>query len=240
MSTCVTSSAPHRRFVGIVFDLDGTLIDSYVAIAASVNAARRKLGLAPLGQRLIRSHVGRGLQALMHDLVGPEAAQEAVAHFREHYAQVFETGTRVLPGVLPTLAELAARGYRMAVASNKPARFGRAILERFGLVRYVVTIEGPDTCGVTKPSPEMLERCLEVLGVPRERCLYVGDMPLDVQTAARAGVEVVLVASGSAPRESLRDTGKTVLDRLDQLPQWIEQAGPPTEVGGRTGRKVPE
>jgi 2-phosphoglycolate phosphatase len=202
---------------GVVFDLDGTLVDSYAAIAASVNAVREAFGLDPLAEREIRLRVGRGLEALMADVVGPEHAETGVRLFREHYAGVYAEATSVLPGALHTIRELGSRGYRMAVASNKLARFGRPILEHLGMAEFFRAIEGPDTAGATKPDPSMIDRCLRAMGVAKEEAVYVGDMVMDVETASRAGVSVVLVPGGSSDREDLLCTGAPVLGSLVDL-----------------------
>jgi len=216
---------------GIVFDLDGTLADSYAAIAASVNAARRAFDLSPLPEKEIRSRVGRGLEALMADVLGPDRAGAGVAVFRERYAAVWPQGTSALPGALETVRELKRRGYRLAVASNKLARFGRPILEQLGMARYLDAVEGPDTAGAPKPEPTMLERCLAAMRTRREETLYVGDMVLDAETASRAGVRVVLVPGGSSEREDLRRTGSPVLAGLEELLELLPALGEAPDAG---------
>jgi len=160
--TEVTQNAPAtaERVRALVFDLDGTLVDSYPAITASLNHARARFELAALPADFVRRRVGRGLEALIEEFVGPDRVEEGVGLFREHYAEVFETGTTVLPGVGETVVELRRRGYRLAVASNKPARFGRPILRAVGLEEHFDTIQGPDLAGTTKPDPRMIRACL--------------------------------------------------------------------------------
>ena len=216
---------PNVRVRGVVFDLDGTLVDSYAAIAASLNAARESFGLEPLPEADVRKRVGRGLEALMADVLGQENAEAGVLIFRERYATVFANGTTPLPGARETVRELHARGYRMSVASNKPARFGRPILEHLGMARFLDAIEGPDTAGTTKPDPAMIGLCLRAMDVPPEAAIYVGDMVLDVETASRAGVRVVLVPGGSSDRAELAGTGATVLGSLRELPDLLPAIG---------------
>lgn len=207
---------------GVVFDLDGTLVDSYGAIAASVNHARSAFALPPLSTADVRRRVGRGLESLMADLLGDDRVEEGVRLFRERYAAIFADSTTALPGAPETLRELHRRGFRLSVASNKPARFGEPILERLDMLRYLRGVAGPDTVGTTKPDPRMLDWCLRAMGTERRESLYVGDMVLDAETGARAGLDVLLVAGGSSLPDELRRTGKPVLDRigliLDLLP----------------------
>ena len=219
----------------VVFDLDGTLVDSYRAIAASVNHARSAFGLSGLDPATIRASVGRGLEALVADLVHPREVQRAVALFREHYATVYTSLTSALPGTALALQSLHERGYRLAVASNKPARFGRPILEGLGLLRWIDTVSGPDIAGTTKPEPTMLRNCLEQLGVPAANAVYVGDMTLDAESGARAGVAVVLVKGGSSSESELVQTGQTVVSSLHDLLAVL----PPRAVAVTRSRVVP-
>lgn len=218
---------------GIVFDLDGTLVDSYGAIADSLNHARRAYGLSDLGEDHVRRVVGRGLESLIAEHVGADRVEPGVALFRERYAAVFARQTSALPEVPATLAAVHALGIRMAVASNKPARFSRAILETLELAAWFDTVEGPDTVGSTKPEPEMVRRCLDVMGVARASAMYVGDMVLDVETADRAGVAVVLVTGGSSESSALAGTGRIVLSRFADLLPLVsrEDACRPADPG---------
>jgi len=213
---------------GIIFDLDGTLIDSYSAIAASLNHARRHFGLSDLGEDEVRAQVGRGLESLLTDTVGADRVERGVELFRERYARLFATGTQALPGVAETLARLRQRGFGMAVASNKPARFGEPILRELGLLGFFRSVQGPDRAGSTKPDPAMIRHCLSDLDVDAASALYVGDMILDVETAACAGVPVVLVAGGSSSQSCLAATGQPVLASLGQLPRLLA----PARAGG--------
>ena len=204
-----------------MFDLDGTLIDSYAAIAMALNASRRAFGEAPLSDDEVRRRVGHGLESLVEEVLGADRVEEGVRIFRETYDRVAEAHTRILPGVEATLGLLARRGVALAVASNKPARFGRRLLESLGIAGSLAAIEGPDTAGTPKPHPAMIERCLAAMAVSPSAAVYVGDMALDVESAARAGLPVVLVAGGSSPEAELRATGQVVLRAFEELSRLI-------------------
>lgn len=206
-----------RRLRGLVFDLDGTLVDSYPAITESVNAARSAFGLEPMQESEVRRHVGHGLERLMREMVGPERVEEGVRLFRERYGLVYRDGTRARPGALTTLRELRRRGYRLSVASNKPARFSELILRDLGMLEHFQAVQGPDRAGSTKPEPTMIRLCLEAMGVEPAEAAYVGDMTLDVESAAEAGIPVILVPGGSTPEADLRRTGHRLLGSLRQL-----------------------
>jgi phosphoglycolate phosphatase len=205
----------------VIFDLDGTLVDSFQAIAASLNHARAHHALAPLETEEVRRHVGRGLEQLIADLVGAARVEQGVRCFREHYARVFLEMTVPIGGAEETLRRLRRRGYRMAVASNKPERFSRPILREAGLLPYLDDVQGPDTADSTKPDPRMISACLRRMELDRQRGLYVGDMVLDVRTAARACLPVVLVPGGASSEQELRATGQTVLPRLENLAELL-------------------
>lgn len=208
---------------GLVFDLDGTLIDSYAAIAASLNHARKHFSQDALSEDFVRRKVGRGLEQLVVELIGAEARDEGVRLFRSHYAATYADSTFPLPDAAATLRRLRERGFRISVASNKPARFGRAILDEFGMLDLLDGVEGPDTAGSVKPEPVMVRNCLDAMGLDEHSAAYVGDMVLDVETAARAGLPVILVPGGSSTEEELRATGQCVLTSLAQLPELLSQ-----------------
>jgi len=189
---------------GVVFDLDGTLVDSYAAIAASVNVARERFNEPSLSLEQVRRTVGHGLEQLMIDVLGAARAKEGVGLFREHYEKICLELTTVLPGVAEGLDRLSRDGFAIAVASNKPVQFSLPILDRLGLSPSIDVVHGPDTVGSTKPEPTMIRACLRGLGLPKSAAIYVGDMLLDVESAARAELPAVLVATGSSPADELR------------------------------------
>ena len=205
-----------------MFDLDGTLVDGYEGIASGVNAARAFFALPALTEDDVRGRVGLGLSHLMDDVVGPARAAPAAAIFRTVYDRVCVEQTRPAPALDVTLAALRARGFRLSVASNKPASYSIRILERLGVRPFFDTIEGPETAGALKPDPAMILACLLAMNVRADEALYVGDMTIDADAGARAGVAVVLVSGGSSSKDALRDTGhevvETLLDLLDVLP----------------------
>ncbi|HXI02824.1 MAG TPA: HAD-IA family hydrolase, partial [Candidatus Saccharimonadales bacterium] len=208
---------------GIVFDLDGTLIDSYEAITDSLNAALRAADLPPMKVDAVRGMVGMGLETLIARAMGEERVAEGVRVFREHYDRVCVAGTSVLPEVAETLDALHRRGYRMAVASNKPAHFGWRLLEGLHLRRFMTCVLGPDVVANRKPHPEMVFRAMREMQTGTRDTLYVGDMDVDVETARAAGVPVIVVPTGSRSAEDLRSAGADMLidafhDLLGLLP----------------------
>ena len=210
------------------------MVDSYRPIAESLNHARAHYRLEPLDLPTVRAEVGHGLEQLIGRWVGADRIDDGVRLFRERYEQVFAPATEPLPGVDAALCGLARAGYRLALASNKPARFSRAILRQLGWEPLFSAVEGPDTVGTTKPDPAMLLACLAALGTPADRTRYVGDMPLDVISGDRAGLAVVLVRGGSADEADLRAAGSPLLTGFAALPGFLNDLGwPALEDRGR-------
>src|SRR5204863_3763614 len=144
-----------------------------------------------------------GLEHLMERAVGKERVAEGVLKFREHYAQICESRTKILPLVRLTLEELDKRGYVMGIATNKPSYFARDILKALEIDHLFAEVLGPNDVERPKPDPEMLEIMMARLGLGTDEVVYIGDMLLDIEVARKAGVAMYAVPSGSATREAL-------------------------------------
>jgi phosphoglycolate phosphatase len=192
------------KFKTVIFDLDGTLIDSYVAIQESLNYVLEHFGQPKVDLATTKKMVGRGLENLMVQAVGEDRKEQAIALFRKSYDETVMRGTFLLPEVKDTIRELYEKGIKMAVASNKPSIYSRTILENFGLNPYFEACYGPDVVKQTKPHPAMLEGLMKELNADKKETLYVGDMVIDVETARNAGVPVALIATGGNSSEELR------------------------------------
>ncbi|HEV3117509.1 MAG TPA: HAD-IA family hydrolase [Gemmataceae bacterium] len=188
----------------VVFDFDGTLVDSYAAITASVNHVRATHDLPPLPEAEVRKHVGRGPANLLEHTVPAGDAEKDLAEYKAHHPSVLKSGTRLLPGVTQTLPILHAHGLRLAVCSNKLRGFTLELLDIFGLSKLFQAVIGPEDAPRIKPAPDMLLAALHRLGVTRTEALYVGDMVVDIETARSAGVRVWVVTTGSDDVRTLR------------------------------------
>jgi phosphoglycolate phosphatase len=187
------------RPAALVFDLDGTLIDSRRDITAAINRMRSEAGLPPLALEQVVTMVGEGARLLVERAMGPECPPErvdqALARYLEHYWDVCLETTRPYPGVAEMLAELGGR-YPLALLSNKGEALSRRILEGLGLAGRFREILGGDSLPTRKPDPAGLHRLAERLGVPVESLLLVGDTWVDAETAKNAGCRFALVEWG--------------------------------------------
>ena len=199
-------SATALRYRAVLFDLDGTLVDSYNALAEAVNHARRMHGLHELSASRIKEFVGDGMERLLQRAFErtdvPRSVQDA---FESRYDEVCCGESKVLADVEATLEGLAEIGVKMAVCTNKPTFFSKKILDFLELSRHFAAIVGPDLAGARKPDAKHLLVTLGSVQCDPADALFVGDMPVDVRAARNTGMDVAVVASGSSSREELVD-----------------------------------
>ncbi|HEY0143158.1 MAG TPA: HAD-IA family hydrolase [Thermoanaerobaculia bacterium] len=187
------------RYRAVLFDLDGTLVDSYAALAEAVNFARREHGLGDLEEMRIRSFVGDGLETLLQRAFERPDVPVTVKHaFEARYDEICCGASKVLEDVETTLEELSRLGVVMAVCTNKPTAFSKKILDFLGLSRHFRAIVGPDLAGARKPDARHVLHTLEATECTADQTLFVGDMPIDVRAARNSGIAVAVVATGSS------------------------------------------
>lgn len=219
---------PMRRLVDLlIFDLDGTLVDSRLDLAASVNHALRRMGLAPLSVETVAGFVGDGVQALLtraltaaRGAADPAEVEAGLQVFREHYATHLLDATRAYPGVPEALQALGHKA--MAIATNKPRTYALAILEGLGLHHQFRLVVGGDSTPHRKPHPAQAEAILSALGLSPASALVVGDSPQDVAMARAVGCGACAVTYGLRSREELAAAAPDfLLDDLRDLPPRI-------------------
>ncbi len=209
------------KYEAIIFDLDGTLLDTLRDLRVSVNYALTLHGYPERSLEEIRTFVGNGVRNLMTKALpgGAEnpAFEQVFCDFKSHYAVHFRDLTCPYDGIMELVDEAARRGLKMAIVSNKSdvevkklneiffgGKFHSAIGERPGVAR--------------KPAPDSVFDTLEALGVAREKALYVGDSEVDVRTARNAGLDCAAVTWGFRTREELLEVGATVfVDRPAEI-----------------------
>jgi len=206
----------------IVFDLDGTLIDGYAAIGDALAYAMERLGRPKLSDAVVRGMVGHGLESLLEEAVGADRAAEGVRLFRERYPLVAVEKSHLLPGVAEVLSTLALRGHSQAVASNKPPKFSRMILEAKGVAERFRAVAGPDADTPAKPDPAMLRALMAGAEARPDETIVVGDMEVDFEFARAAGCRVVLIPGGSRTRAELSALAPDAfLESIVELPEWL-------------------
>jgi phosphoglycolate phosphatase len=212
-----------HRYAAVLFDFDGTLADSYAAIAASVNHVRARRDLPALSIHEVTRFVGRGADYLLtHTVPGGKLADD-LACYKAHHPSVMLTLTHFLPGAAALLPALHAAGKKIGLCSNKPRLFSQRLLQHLEVAAYFDVVLGPEDVAHPKPAPDMLLRALERLNLPAAQVLYVGDMVVDIQTARAAGVDVWSVATGSEDRRALEDAKPDRL--LADLEEMLAEIG---------------
>ena len=210
----------------VMFDLDGTLMDSVPDLAAAVDKMLMLLGREPAGIERVRDWVGNGSRVLVrralagqldHDGVADELADEALALFMRAYAGGHEL-TAVYPGVRDCLDWLRERRVKLAIITNKPAQFIEPLLEEKGLAGYFDWLVGGDTLPQQKPDPAALFWVMDKAGVAPSESLFVGDSRNDVRAAKAATVRCVALTYGYNHGEPIADEQPAlVLDDLREL-----------------------
>jgi phosphoglycolate phosphatase len=214
----------NRHYDLIVFDWDGTLMDSEAKIVRCMQAAARDAGVSDPGAERVRHIIGLGLAEAMEALFPAESpAQRArlVEHYRRHFLEVDDTAMPLFPGVAEGLAGLAARGYLLAVATGKSRRGLDRVLDESG-TRALFTASRCADETFSKPHPQMLEEILDITGVDPGRALMVGDTVYDMQMARNARVPGLAVSYGVHAREQLLDCGALAcLDTFPEVCVWL-------------------
>lgn len=212
----------------LAFDLDGTLIDSALDLALSVNAVREYMGLGPLDHATISSYVGNGAPVLIRRALGPSVSghdvQRGLDFFLSYYHQHRLDNTGFYPGVRESLEAFAAAGRRLAVLTNKPVRTSESILGELGASHLFFRVYGGNSFATKKPNPEGLRTLMREAGVKPERTLMIGDSSVDILTASNGGAASCGVTYGFQP-ESLRQHAPNLL--VDSMPELAARLGVP-------------
>ncbi len=193
---------------GILFDLDGTLLNTLDDLTDAVNYTLRFYGLPERTMEEVRAFVGNGARQLVRlSLPGREndpSVDEALATYLAYYADHAQIKTRPYDGILPALAEIC-REYPVAVVSNKPDKDTKPLCKTY-FGQEIYALGQRDDCP-KKPAPDMLLRAMAAIGV--DRCVYVGDSDVDVITARNTGVPCLSVLWGFRDKDCLQDSGAT-------------------------------
>lgn len=214
-----------KKYDTIIFDLDGTLLNTLEDLTDSVNYVLASFGYPQHSLTAIRSFVGNGLRQLI-ELSVPDGKDnprfnEAFDLFTRHYLDNCMNKTGPYPGIMELLSELSVKGYKLAVVSNK---FDDAVkdLNRQFFSKYVSVAAGEKKGVRRKPAPDSVFQVLRELNSTEDRTIYVGDSTVDIQTAKNAGVECISVSWGFCERDVLISSGaNTIIDSPEELLRLI-------------------
>jgi phosphoglycolate phosphatase len=203
----------------LIFDLDGTLIDSKLDLIHSVNAMLREIKRPQLAAETISGYVGHGAPQLVARALGGTATEEELKHALQFFLGYYEEhkmdNTCAYPGVPETLAQLS--NMPMAVLTNKPERISVRILNSLGLAKYFRAIYGGNSFESKKPDPFGANKILQELGVGAREALLVGDSEVDVQTARNAGTQAAAVNYGFGVHDRAAHPADIYLDQFTDL-----------------------
>jgi phosphoglycolate phosphatase len=214
----------------LVFDLDGTLVDTAPDLAQTLNVILTRNGFEPVHYDQARLMVGAGAREMLARAlqsqnvdVAPVELDRMFGEFIEHYAENIADGSRPFPGLLAALDRLAADGFVFAVCTNKLESLSLRLLDALDLTRRFTFVCGQDTYRVRKPDPAVLRFTIERAGGTMADAIMIGDSATDIDTAHAAGVPVIAVDFGytDVPVAKLNPT--RVISRFDQLPAMVAE-----------------
>jgi len=213
----------------VLFDLDGTLVDTAEDLAAAMNHALEKAGFQPIPPARVRPLIGHGARALLvrgfaeAGAAAPTPA-ELDAHlgvFLDYYAANIAVASRPFPGALEAIEALRSEGAAVAICTNKRERLARALIEALGISESFAAIVGGDTAGTAKPDPAPVRRCLALAGA--ERGVFIGDSDTDIRAAQAAAMPCLAARFGYGPLD-LADRAFAQFSRFEEAPALVRQA----------------
>jgi phosphoglycolate phosphatase len=214
----------------LIFDLDGTLLDTIEDITNAVNYAVKPFGVNPLSVQTIKSMVGSGITRLIEGLIPAqenkynktfsEMKEEATSRFLEHYSEHLLDHTLPYPQVTETLSRLTS--YKKVILSNKREIFTKQVLEGSGLLKYFDVVLGSDSCSERKPSPVPINEILKRFEIARDEAVIIGDSNFDIEAGKAAGIRTVAVTYGYRPREVLKDADY-MIDAFKDLLHMLQE-----------------
>jgi phosphoglycolate phosphatase len=213
-----------REMALLIFDLDGTLVDSKLDLALSVNAMLEQMGLGPLDHEQIAGYVGHGVTTLIQRVLGNAATgdkvEKGLAFFLDYYRRHMLDNTVTYPGVREALEDLKDR--RMAVLTNKPVRFSQEILSGLGVAHYFAFIYGGNSFPQKKPDPVGVVRLMDDTSVLAHQTLLIGDSDTDVLAGRNAGTWTCGVTYGFGAHTLEESPPDLLLHDLRELPPLLD------------------
>lgn len=205
-----------------IFDLDGTLVDSYLAIQKSLNATRKKFGFKEIGLKRVIKAVGKGDRKFIQEFFPPELEDKALKIYRKQHKIDLLKYVKPMPYAKELLRFLKKRKIKIAIASNRPTKFTHLILNKLSMKKYIDYVLCGDRIKKLKPEPEIVFKILEKYKLSPHQTVFVGDMVIDIETAKNAGIDSVAITTGSSTQKELKKSHPTYLFKnLRQLKDSI-------------------
>ncbi|WP_269499797.1 phosphoglycolate phosphatase [Castellaniella sp. S9] len=225
------------QFTAILFDLDGTILDTIPDLADSANAMRQDMGLPPIAEDILATYVGQGfehlvIRALSHEgqPADVQTVMRGMARYRDHYRAFNGRRARLFPEALEGLQAFRDSGAKLAVVTNKLTEFTGPLLEQYGIAHFFDAVVCGDTCERRKPDPMPVQHACRLLDVKPGEALFIGDSINDAEAANAAGVRVLALPYGyneGRPVQTL--PVDAIVDSLVSAAQWAADATPLTE-----------
>ncbi len=188
----------------IIFDLDGTLVDAYPAIIRSFNYTMQKIGCPKQDALTIRRAVGWGDENLLRPFIRKVDLKLALKIYRQHHKASLVKYSRLFSRAKKVLVYLKNKGYKLAVASNRPTKFSWILIRHLELKKYFDYVLCADKLRHIKPHPEILNKIMKKLSLKPYQTIYVGDMVIDAQAGRCAGIKTIIVPTGSSTKSEIK------------------------------------
>lgn len=221
------------RDLTLVFDLDGTLVDTAPDLVASTNHVMDYLGLPRVDETTLRPYVGHGAKHMIVKAVGPAADTMTVAEheallkrYLDFYGDHIADASRPFDGIVPLLSKFKGEGIKLAVCTNKMESMSRLLLDALDLSRYFDAVAGRDTLSAAKPHPDALLGTIGLAGGDKSRAIMIGDSGVDIATARAAGVPVIGVSFGYTETPVRDYAPDVVIDHYRELEPAISRLMP--------------
>ena len=209
----------------VLFDMDGTVLDTLEDLWAAVNVSLERFGLPEASRDAVRAGLGNGAAHLISCVAPPEMAQEVLAFYKPWYDAHCDIATRPYPGILPLMGRLREKGVKQAIISNKPDPAVQELARRY-FPDLLETAVGESAQVRRKPDPDAVLRAVEQMGLSVADCVYVGDTEVDLATAKNAGMDCIIVSWGFRSRSQLIEAGATrIADTAEELEALLDGSG---------------
>lgn len=221
---------PDKARGTVIFDLDGTLVDSAPDLADALDLLLIERGHAPLGLDRVRGLIGHGVAELVrkglaqyNDRPAPDELAQSVQRFLKHYTVHLSRKSKPYPGAVDALTELRQAGYRLVVCTNKLEASARGLLQDLGLLPAFALVAGPDTFGVAKPDPAHLLRCLPDSNPASFPAVVVGDSEIDLAAARAANLPIIAATWGYARQPLAALNPDALVSQLSDVPAQVDR-----------------